>query len=358
MSDSLNCRMYDKKYPEENELVMVMVRSVGEMGVYVSLLEYDNIEGMILLSEISRRRIRSLTKLVRVGRQEVVVVVRVDKEKGYIDLSKRRVTPEEITKCEDRYNKSKAVRTSRHRSLSLTLHVHSIIRHLSTRLTQISEKTVSAKQIYRQFGWAIYQKFGHAYDAFRLSLTEPSVFDGFDIQPEQLKILNEIIAHKLKPQPLKIRADLELTCFDYEGIDAIKAAISASQNHAMQSVVVPQDATPADIDKLFGVVTISLIAPPLYVMVGTFDDKEKGVAALNKCVEVLGEELEKRSGKLTVKIPARAVGASDDQELDDLMEQLGRENEEIDGDDSDDGYEEEEDDDEDEKPKSKSKSKQ
>jgi translation initiation factor 2 subunit 1 len=37
---------------------------------------------MILLSELSRRRIRSIQKLIRVGRNEVVVVLRVDKEKG------------------------------------------------------------------------------------------------------------------------------------------------------------------------------------------------------------------------------------------------------------------------------------
>jgi translation initiation factor 2 alpha subunit (eIF-2alpha) len=47
-----------------------------------SQLEYDNTEGMILLSELSRRRIRSVQKLIRVGRNEVVVVLRVDKEKG------------------------------------------------------------------------------------------------------------------------------------------------------------------------------------------------------------------------------------------------------------------------------------
>ena len=52
------------------------------MGAYVKLLEYDNIDGMILLSELSRRRIRSRQKLIRVGRNEVVVVLRVDKEKG------------------------------------------------------------------------------------------------------------------------------------------------------------------------------------------------------------------------------------------------------------------------------------
>merc|ERR1712058_63506 len=82
---------------------------IAEMGAYVKLLEYDNIDGMILLSELSRRRIRSIQKLIRVGRNEVVVVLRVDKEKGYIDLSKRRVSPEDIIKCEERFNKAKAV---------------------------------------------------------------------------------------------------------------------------------------------------------------------------------------------------------------------------------------------------------
>ena len=52
------------------------------MGAYVDLLEYKNIEGMILLSELSRRRIRSMNKLIKIGKTEPVVVIRVDKDKG------------------------------------------------------------------------------------------------------------------------------------------------------------------------------------------------------------------------------------------------------------------------------------
>ena len=63
--------------------MMVNVQSIEEMGAYVHLLEYNNIEGMILLSELSRRRIRSINKLIRVGRSECVVVIRVDKDKGW-----------------------------------------------------------------------------------------------------------------------------------------------------------------------------------------------------------------------------------------------------------------------------------
>lgn len=118
----------------------------------VKLLEYDNIDGMILLSELSRRRIRSIQKLIRVGRNEVVVVLRVDKEKGYIDLSKRRVSPEDVLKCEDRYNKAKMV--------------HSIMRH-------VAEKTSTPMEdLYKSIGWPLDKKYGSSLDAFRISISK------------------------------------------------------------------------------------------------------------------------------------------------------------------------------------------
>jgi translation initiation factor 2 subunit 1 len=78
----LSCRFYKEKYPEIDDVVMVNVRRIQEMGAYVGLLEYDDIEGMILLSELSRRRIRSVNKLIRIDKTEPVIVIRVDKEKG------------------------------------------------------------------------------------------------------------------------------------------------------------------------------------------------------------------------------------------------------------------------------------
>src|SRR3989338_3588906 len=96
-----NCRFYEQKYPEVDDLVMVRVKSITEIGAYVSLLEYDNSEGLILSSELSRKRIRSISQLIRVGRTEAVVVLRVDSEKGYVDLSKSKVAPEDIPKCEE-----------------------------------------------------------------------------------------------------------------------------------------------------------------------------------------------------------------------------------------------------------------
>jgi translation initiation factor 2 subunit 1 len=76
---STDCRMYEPRFPEVDEVVMVQVDNIAEMGAYVHLLEYAGAEGMILLSELSRRRIRSINKLIKVGRQEPVMVLRVDK---------------------------------------------------------------------------------------------------------------------------------------------------------------------------------------------------------------------------------------------------------------------------------------
>ncbi|KAK8682047.1 hypothetical protein V6N13_054444 [Hibiscus sabdariffa] len=90
-----------------------------------------NLEGMILFSELSRRRIRSVSSLIKVGRTEPVMVLRVDKEKGYIDLSKRRVSEEDIQACEERYNKSKLV--------------HSIMRHVAETLDIDLEKNCSSE---------------------------------------------------------------------------------------------------------------------------------------------------------------------------------------------------------------------
>ncbi|KAI0915880.1 hypothetical protein AcW1_009287 [Taiwanofungus camphoratus] len=261
-------RYYEQRYPEVDELVMVQVRQIAEMGAYVKLLEYDNIEGMILLSELSRRRIRSIQKLIRVGRNEVVVVLRVDKEKGYIDLSKRRVSPEDIAKCEERYMKSKTVA--------------SIMRHVASKLPSVNadgsestkkdvdgeEKSVASgsneeqrlEQLCEQIAWPLGRKYGHPYDAFKLALTEQeAVFSSLPAPtpPSTLSILMSTIARRLTPQPIKLRADIELTCYTPAGIDAIKRALRAGERESNEAVPIKA----------------KLVAPPLYVLSTNATDK-------------------------------------------------------------------------------------
>ncbi|XP_020097196.1 eukaryotic translation initiation factor 2 subunit alpha homolog isoform X3 [Ananas comosus] len=324
---NLECRMYEAKYPEVDMAVMIQVKHIADMGAYVSLLEYNNIEGMILFSELSRRRIRSVSSLIKVGRQEPVMVLRVDRDKGYIDLSKRRVSEEDIQACEERYNKSKLV--------------HSIMRHVAETLD------LDLEDLYVHVGWPLYRKYGHAFEAFKLIVTDPdSVLDpltrevkedGPDGQavtkavpamtPEVKDALVKNIRRRMTPQPLKIRADIEMKCFQFDGVLHIKEAMRKAE-------AAGSDDCP---------VKIKLVAPPLYVLTTQTLDKDKGISILTNAIKACTEEIDRHKGKLIVKEAPRAVSERDDKLLAEHMAKLQSANEEVDGDEGSEEEEEEED---------------
>ncbi|KAG8931628.1 hypothetical protein FRC03_003117 [Tulasnella sp. 419] len=345
-------RYYEQKFPEVDDLVMVQVRQIAEMGAYVKLLEYDNIEGMILLSELSRRRIRSIQKLIRVGRNEVVVVLRVDKEKGYIDLSKRRVSPEDITKCEDRYMKSKTVASIMRHVATKTAggDISEDLASLALKETPPSPKEKEAPKekapkkegeegkeeiedeagpvrneaderrleaLYEQIAWPLARKYGHTYDAFKLALTDPdTVFEGMEISPAVQESLLATIGRRLTPQPVKLRADIELTCFHSAGIDAIKEALKAGE--AVSTTTVP--------------IKAKLVAPPFYVLGTNATDRVGGVDKLEEAIKVIQATIEKHGGELNVKMRPKAVSETEDLELAAAMARASKENAEISGD--------------------------
>ncbi|KAL0321822.1 UNVERIFIED_CONTAM: Eukaryotic translation initiation factor 2 subunit alpha [Sesamum calycinum] len=287
--------MYEAKYPEVDQAVMIQVKSMADSGAYVSLLEYNNIEGMILFSELSRRRIRSISSLIKVGRIEPVMVLRVDKEKGYIDLSKRRVSEEDIQACEERFNKSKLV--------------HSIMRHVAETMN------VDLEDLYIHVGWPLYRKYGHAFEAFKLIVNDPdSVLDSLTREVKEVGPDGQ--GRRMTPQPLKIRADIEMKCFQFDGVLHIKEAMRKAEAAGNQDCPVK----------------IKLCCPSAYVLNTQTLDKEQGIAILNKAIEACVEEIERHKGKLTVKEAPRAVSEREDKLLAEHMAKLGRENEEISGD--------------------------
>ncbi|XP_047002998.1 eukaryotic translation initiation factor 2 subunit 1 [Schistocerca americana] len=303
----LSCRFYKEKYPEVEDVVMVNVRSIAEMGAYVHLLEYNNIEGMILLSELSRRRIRSINKLIRVGKTEPVVVIRVDKEKGYIDLSKRRVSPEDVEKCTERFSKAKAV--------------NSILRHVAELLQYETDEQL--EELYQKTAWHFEDKLkkkASAYDFFKQAVLDPSILLECGLDEKTKEVLLNNIKRKLTSQAVKIRADIEVACYGYEGIDAVKAALRAGLACSTEELPIK----------------INLIAPPLYVMTTSTPEKQDGLKALNNAINKIEDTITNMGGVFAIQMAPKVVTATDEAELARQMERAEAENAEVAGDDDDD----------------------
>lgn len=239
---------------------------------------------MILLSELSRRRIRSVNKLIRVGRSECVVVIRVDKDKGYIDLSKRRVYMKDLKQCEERFANAKMV--------------NSILRHVAEQLGYTTDAEL--EDLYQKTAWHFDRKEKRkaaSYDAFKKAITDPTVLDECEISQEVKDKLLEDIRKKLTPQAVKIRADIEVSCFDYDGIDAVKSALITGKNCSTE--VFP--------------IKINLIAAPHFVVTTQTLDREGGLVAVNEVLETIKKAIEGFKGKFLIKEEARIVTDIDDE---------------------------------------------
>src|SRR5438445_996635 len=97
-------------WPDEGELVVCSVSNVKNFGAFVTLDEYESKEGFIHIAEVSSGWIKYIRDYVRKGQKVVCKVLKVDKDKGHIDLSLKAVNEhqrrEKIQKAANRVMKA------------------------------------------------------------------------------------------------------------------------------------------------------------------------------------------------------------------------------------------------------------
>ena len=72
--------------------------------------------------------------------------------------------------------------------------VHNILKQVATKLD------CTLLELYESFGWDLYDKYGHAFDAFRLIMNDPEqVFKEINIKEKQKEVLIESISRKMAP---------------------------------------------------------------------------------------------------------------------------------------------------------------
>lgn len=297
--EDLHCRYFRNEWPEKGELVMVEISNVNEEGAYVQLLEYNNREGLIQAASVAKGRIKNVKKYLKLGQQEAMQVENVDR--CFIDLSKKHVQVQDAEAKKVEFNKSKVV-------------------HLVMKLTAftLQRKTID---LYEEFGWDLYDSFAHAYDAFKLCLTDPElVWDKINITEEQKKALLINIAKKMAAKPIKLRSSFNLQCYTYEGIEAIREALLEAKKQTKS-------------DK-FNLV-YQLISPPQYVVEVITLDKVGGTEALEQAVLIVQAEIKKRGGIFKLVHGPTRIGSKDDGvERDDIIAGINQNEDESSGEES------------------------
>ena len=107
--ESKEFRFYSNEFPETDDLVMGQVSEVEETHAVVELLEYGRREAMISAMEFTRTRRGNIQKkimqLEEMTKVDAYLVINVDREKGYIDLSKKKVGNLDVSEVEEKYEK-------------------------------------------------------------------------------------------------------------------------------------------------------------------------------------------------------------------------------------------------------------
>jgi translation initiation factor 2 subunit 1 len=191
------------EWPEVGDLVIATVQSVTDYGAYVKLDEYDKV-GLLHVSEVSSSWIRNIRDFVREGQKVVLKVLRVDVEKGHIDLSLRRVTKRE--KIE------KIMSWKRERRAEALLR-------------NVAEKAgISLEEVYEKAGMPMEREYG-LYEGFEKVVKEGiGVLTKIGVPENLAKVIAEVAKERIRVPMVKVKGSVELRCMKPNGVKIIKEA--------------------------------------------------------------------------------------------------------------------------------------
>ncbi len=192
-------------FPEMGELVVATIDRIEPYGAYASLDEYNSLEGLLHISEISSRWVKNIRDHIRERQKTVLKVLRVDPDKKHIDLSLRRVN--------DRERREKLLEWKHER------------RGRSLLAMAAQQMNVSPEVAYEKIGLTLENYFGSLYTGFEnMALQGKKALVKTKIPTEWADILSNIAKSKLKIPLMKVKGTLDLTCVKPNGVNVLKQA--------------------------------------------------------------------------------------------------------------------------------------
>ena len=243
--------------PEVGEIVVATVTRVMDQGAYVSLDEYNNIQGFLHISEIATGWIRNVEKFVKVGEKKVLLVKRVNTARSEIDLSLKQVSADQ--------KKKKLLEIKRNEK------EQSLIDGLKTKAGLSQAEINKLEEV-------LVNKFNSVYDAFSEIVSKGiRVLDDLELPKKVISAIEEI-SSKIQVPHVEIRVVLELTCTIPDGVEIIKKSLlEATEN---------KDAA----------VEITYIGAPKYRLAISAQNFKTAEKALKPVLSAIQTTIEKKGG--------------------------------------------------------------
>jgi len=192
-------------FPEESEIVVCTVTSVRYNSVFAKLNEYNNKSGMMHISEVSPGRIRNIRDYVKEGMVIVCKVLSVNQERGYIDLSLRRVNEgQRRSKIDEMKKEQKA---------------ENIVEFVAKKLKR------SVEEIYKEVKEKVFQKYDLLSSCFEDVIEKRVTLEEIGIDKRTASELTKIIEERIKPVEVTINGNLNLVSYAPNGVELVKEAL-------------------------------------------------------------------------------------------------------------------------------------
>lgn len=192
-------------FPEKGDIVLGTVSKVFPHGAFVKLDEYPGKDGMIHISEISTKWIKNINDYVNEGDKVVVKVLRIDREKGHIDLSLKSVKAIQKKQKLDSYKNTKK----------------------AEKLLQLAANNLKNDGNLKTISEKLEAKYGDAYSALEAASKEgETAFSGMGLPGEWAKELAKIAQESVTIPKVTIKAVYELKSQASNGAEVIRNALS------------------------------------------------------------------------------------------------------------------------------------
>lgn len=200
-------------FPEENEFVLCTITGVNPHSVFCTLDEYGGRTGMIHISEVAPGRIRNIREYVQEGKKIVCKILRINKEKGHIDLSLRRVNESQ------RRNKLNEIKQEQ----------------LSEKIIEFVAKQTgeSPKKLNEKLSEKLLKEYVSLFAAFEEVANDKLNLETL-LDKKTAKAFTDIIKQRIKPQEIRIGGDFTLTSYAPDGVEYIREALLLAEKEGVQ----------------------------------------------------------------------------------------------------------------------------